>query len=97
LASRLFYNAVIAGYPELMGTTKITVPLDEELVRRVRNADPDPTGLSDADVVERVLARYLGSKALDDARAVGPLDPDEADRIAVEEVRAVRRARHQAA
>ena len=31
------------------------------------------------------MARYLGRKALDDARALGALDPDEADRIAVEE------------
>jgi len=32
-------------------------------------------------------------QALDEARARGTLPPDEADRLAVEEVRAVRRAR----
>ena len=90
LASRSFWS-LTARYLEVMAPTKISVPLDQELVRRVRNADLVPSGLSDSDVVERVLTHYLGRKALEDARALGPLDPDEADRIAVEEVRAVRR------
>jgi hypothetical protein len=43
--------------------------------------------------VEDSLAVYLGMKALDDARAQGTLAPEQADRLAVEEVRAVREAR----
>lgn len=35
------------------------------------------------------LAVYVGMKALDDARALGRSRPDEADRLAVEEVRAI--------
>lgn len=52
---------------------------------------------SDAQVVEDALAVYLGMKALDESRAWGTLPPDEADRLAVEEVRAYRKAqRHRA-
>jgi hypothetical protein len=39
----------------------------------------------------------LGDRALDAARAAGPLEPDEADRLALEEVHAVRQARRSAA
>jgi hypothetical protein len=80
-----------------MATRKITLPLDEELVRRARLQDDAAASKSDTEVVEDALAVYLGLKALDDARAQGTLDPDEADRLAIEEVRAVRRARHRAA
>ncbi|MGH2842224.1 MAG: hypothetical protein ACRDKL_01375 [Solirubrobacteraceae bacterium] len=54
-------------------------------------------GKSDAEVIEDAITIYLGDRALEGARAVGPLDPDEADRIALEEVHAVRRARRNAA
>ncbi len=86
-----------ARYRETMGTTKISVPLDEELVRRARQRAVGAVGKSDAEVIEDAIAVYLGDRALEAARAVGPLDPDEADRIALEEVHAVRRARHNAA
>jgi hypothetical protein len=80
-----------------MSTHKISLPLDEELVRRARSRDVGRADKSDAQVIEDALAVYLGDRALDDARAQGTLSPDEADRLAVDEVRAVRRARRHAA
>jgi hypothetical protein len=81
-----------------MATRRINLPLDEELIRRARQQDVAAPEKSDAEVVEDALAVYLGMNALDEARAQGTLSPDEADRLAVEEVRAVRKARrHRAA
>lgn len=80
-----------------MATRKISLPLDEELIRRTREQDRGATGKSDVEVIQDALAVYLGLRALDDARAQGTLDPEHADRVAVEEVRATRRERHHAA
>ena len=80
-----------------MATRKIDLPLDEELVRRARQQDTGEVGKSDVQVIEDALAVFLGLRALEDARAQGTLDTDEADRLAVQEVRAVRGARRQAA
>jgi hypothetical protein len=80
-----------------MSTNKISLPLDEELIRRARDQDVGRADKSGAQVIEDALAVYLGDRALDDARAQGTLDPDEADRLAVDEVRAVRSARRHAA
>lgn len=80
-----------------MAVHKITVPLDEALVRRARLEDVGGAGKSDEQVVEDALAVYLGLRALEDARAQGSLSADEADRLAVGEVKAVRRARRRAA
>ncbi len=85
-------------YPERMGATrKISLPLDEELIRRARQQDQRAAAKSDLEVVEDALAVYLGLRALDDARAQGMLDPDEADRLAVEEAHAARRERRRPA
>jgi hypothetical protein len=80
-----------------MAVSKITVPLDEALVRRTRLEDAGGMGKSDEQVVEDALSVYLGLRALEDARAQGSLASDEADRLAVEEVKAARRARQRAA
>lgn len=80
-----------------MAVRKITVPLDEELVRRARLGDAHGNDKSDEQVVEDALTVYLGLRALDEARAQGTLPADEADRLAVEEVKAVRRAHQRAA
>jgi hypothetical protein len=80
-----------------MSVHKISLPLDEELIRRARQQDAGPADKSDAQIIEDALAVYLGDRALDDARAQGTLDSDEADRLAVEEVHAVRSARRHAA
>ncbi len=80
-----------------VATRKINLMLDEELIRRARQQDNGEAGKSDVEVVEDALAVFLGLHALEDARAQGTLEAAEADRLAVEEVRAVRRARSQAA
>ncbi|MGH2854543.1 MAG: hypothetical protein ACRDLF_10200, partial [Solirubrobacteraceae bacterium] len=85
-------------YPgRAMATRKVNLMLDEELIRRARRQDNGEADKSDVEVVEDALAVFLGLRALDDARAQGTLEADEADRLAVQEVRAVRRARRQAA
>jgi hypothetical protein len=75
-----------------MTARKITLALDSELVRRAREQDLD-AGKTDAEVVEDALLTFLGLRALDDARAQGTLTPEHADKLAVAELRAVRRAR----
>jgi hypothetical protein len=80
-----------------MAVRKITVPLDEALVRRARLEDASGAGKSDEEIVEDALMVFLGLRALEDARAQGTLSPDEADRLAVSEVKAVRRSRQHAA
>ncbi len=80
-----------------MATHRIRVALDENLVLRVREQDVTTAGKSDGEVIEDVIAVYLGDRALQEAQAQGTLDSDEADRLALEEVHAVRRARRDAA
>jgi hypothetical protein len=79
-----------------MAVRRKPIELDEALIQRARDVDGEGDK-SDTEVVEDALAVYLGTRALDEAQALGGLDEDEADRIAVEEVRAVRRARDAAA
>jgi hypothetical protein len=87
----------IARYPGLaMATRKVNLTLDEDLVRRARRQDIGEAGKSDVQVVEDALAVFLGLRALDEARAQGTLAAEDADRLAVQEVRAVRRARSRA-
>ena len=74
-----------------MATRRKPIELDEELVDRARAAGGEPER-SDTEVVEGALAVYLGMRALDEAQSLGGLGEEEADRVAVEEVRAVRRA-----
>jgi hypothetical protein len=83
-------------YSEAMATRKVNLMLDEGLVERARRQDVAEADKSDAEVVEDALAVFLGLRALDDARAQGTLSAEEADRLAVDEVRAVRRARSRA-
>ena len=79
-----------------MAARKINLMLDEELVSRARRQDIGEAGKSDVQVVEDALAVFLGLRALDEARAQGTLASADADRLAVQEVRAVRRARSRA-
>lgn len=75
---------------------KVSVDLDAEIVARTR----DELGAgdeSDAAVVERALNAYLLGRLLDVAQAKSGLSEDEADKLAVEEVRAARRERSSAA
>ncbi len=79
-----------------MATRKINLMLDEDLIRLARRQDIGAAGKSDVQVVEDALAVFLGLRALDEARAQGALAAEDADRLAVQEVRAVRRARSRA-
>lgn len=79
-----------------MATRKIDLTLDEALVRRAREQDAGDGAKSDAHVVEDALSVYLGLRALDEARAQGTLGPEEADELAMAEVRAARRAHSRA-
>jgi len=79
-----------------MAARKINVALDADLVCRVRRQDAAEVGKSDAQVVEDALAVFFGLCALDEARRQGTLSGEDADGLAVQEVRAVRRARRRA-
>jgi hypothetical protein len=79
-----------------MATRKVNPMLDDGLVERARRQDVGEADKSDAEIVEDALAVSLGLRALGDARAQGTLSAEDADRLAVDEVRAVRRARSRA-
>jgi predicted transcriptional regulator len=70
----------------------VTVKLDEDLVGRARRR-AGGSAKPDAEIVEEALAVYLGMKALDEAQAESGLCEDEADRVASEQLDAVRRER----
>ncbi len=74
-----------------MAVSRKPIELDEALIQRARDVDGE-RDKSDTEVVEDALAVYLGTRALDEAQALGGLDEEEADRIAVEEVRRARDA-----
>ena len=65
-----------------MATRKVNLMLDEELVRRARLKDADALGKSDLEVVEDALTFYLGLRALEEARAQGTVDAQQADGLA---------------
>jgi hypothetical protein len=78
-----------------MARAKATVYLDPEVLRaaRIRAAR---TGKRDSDVVEEALREYLGLAVIDRIRSKSDLDPDEATKLAYEELRNVRRERRAA-
>jgi hypothetical protein len=75
-----------------MPRAKATVYLDPGVLRatRIRAAR---TGKRDSDVVEEALREHLGLAVVDRIRASSDLAPDEAARIANEELHAMRRER----
>lgn len=74
-----------------MARNKISLLLDEKLVRRVRQQASEAIGKSDAEIVEDALSAYLDDRLFAAAGTVGPLEPGEADRVALEEVHPVGR------
>lgn len=68
---------------------KITVELDAEMVARAR-AELGLDSESDTAVVERALNAYLLGRLLDATQSHSDLSEDEANRLAYEELRAVR-------
>ena len=75
-----------------MARTKATVYLDPDVLRatRIRAAR---TGKRDSDVVEEALRVHLGLAGIDRIRSASDLEPDEAMRLAYEELHAMRRER----
>jgi hypothetical protein len=66
---------------------------DEGLIASARQQDLGESSKTDVQVVEDALSVFLGLRALDESRAQGTLASDDADRLAVDEARAVRGAR----
>lgn len=71
---------------------KLTVKLDAEMVDRAR-AELGLDAANDTAVVERALNAYLLGRLLDLTQARAGLSEDEANRLAYEELHAVRRER----
>lgn len=79
-----------------MPRAKATVYLDPDVLRatRIRAAR---TGRRDSDVVEEALREYLGLAVVDRIRGRSALEPEEAERLAYEELHEARRTRRRAA
>lgn len=75
-----------------MARAKATVYLDPEVLRATRVAAAR-RGKRDSDVVEEALREYLGLGAIERIRARSGLDADEAMKLALEELHALRRER----
>jgi hypothetical protein len=79
-------------YFGVVARNKINLLVDEELVRRVRQQAIEAIGKSDAEIVEDALSAYLDDRVFAAAGTVASLEPGDADRLALEEVHAVRRS-----
>ncbi len=75
-----------------MARNKLSLLVDEELVRRAHQHAIEAIGKSDPEAVEDALSAYLDDHVFAAAGTVGPLEPGEADRLALKEVHAVRRS-----
>jgi hypothetical protein len=75
----------------------ISVDVDADLVERALAATTARAGVTEAAVVERALRLYAGRLVLEGAQATSELTDDEADALAVEELRATRRERRRPA
>lgn len=71
---------------------KVVVALDPEIVARAR-AEFGETGASDAAIVERALNALFLDRLLDTTQARSDLSPEEAEALAIAEVKAARRER----
>ena len=80
----------------MMPRAKATIYLDPDVLRatRVRAAR---TGRRDSDIVEDALRDYLGFALIDRIRSRSNLTPEEAERLAYEELHAARRERRRRA
>jgi hypothetical protein len=81
-----------------MATARRTVhvELDERLVSRARAQARDTTR-SDDEIIEDALSRYLLERLLDKTQQRADLSEEQATRLAVEELHALRRERDAAA
>jgi len=74
----------------------VRVELDESLVSRARAQARDDSR-PDAEIIEDALSRYLLERLLDKTQQRSNLSEEEATRLAVEELHAMRRERDAAA
>ncbi len=72
-----------------MAVMTVQLQLEDDLMHGIRELAAARGEPEDA-VVTQALTSFLGFSALDEAHALGGLGQDQADRLAVEEVRAVR-------
>jgi hypothetical protein len=81
-----------------MATARRTVQvnLDEKLVSRAR-AEARDANRPDDEIIEEALSGYLLERLLDKTQQRANLSEDEATRLAVEELHAMRRERNAAA
>jgi hypothetical protein len=81
-----------------MATARRTVhvELDERLVSRAR-AEARDANRPDDEIIEDVLSRYLLERLLDKTQGRADLTEEEATRLAVDELHAMRRERDAAA
>jgi len=74
----------------------VHVELDEKLVSRAR-AEARDARRPNAEIIEEALSRYLLERLLDKTQQRSDLSEEEATRLAVEELHAMRRERDAAA
>lgn len=74
-----------------MSRTRTTLSIDDQVLRAARIAAAR-SGQRDSDLVEDALRAYLGLAVVDRVRRRSDLDPDEAARLADEELHASRSA-----
>lgn len=74
----------------------VRVELDEKLVSRAR-AEARDASRPDDEIIEEALSGYLLERLLDKTQARSSLSEDEATRLAIEELHAMRRERDAAA
>lgn len=75
-----------------MGSTPTTVLLDDEVLAGVRSTAARD-GVDDAAVIERAVRRYLDLEVIEriwTRNVVDPISPDDAMKLAYEELRASR-------
>jgi hypothetical protein len=75
---------------------KVTVALDAEIVARTRD-ELGARDVTDAVVIERALSAYLLGRLIDATQAKSDLEPEDAERLAYQELHASRRERRGAA
>jgi hypothetical protein len=91
-------DEALRRYAVVMATARRTVhvELDERLVSRARAEARDATR-SDDEIIEDYLSRYLLERLLDKTQQRADLSEEQATRLAVEELHAMRRERGAAA
>jgi hypothetical protein len=79
-----------------MARAKVILYIDPDVLRATR-ARAARIGKRDSEVIEEALRAYLGLSAIEEIRARGDLDEDEAMKLAYDELHAMRRERRQRA